>query len=1113
MRLKGNDSLENIFSTSDTHENSRDSPIKREMRQSDPLPTCGICIFNTTKSQEDISTGRCRSKCKRWQHQNLFAKLATLGTHQVMGYFKYYTTVILCIWLTFTSCNAHPKENIVHEDFIRQFRSNQPRWIGKEYISSYNPLDSFKFLFHSKKMRHYMNSLDESSQERLEDGITGMWAVKLKFEHDKDSREELDLSADIIAQEHGLENHGQIGELKGYYLFMKKDSPETWTTMASAIASSSSIQEERDEQQTPKTEEKSITSHTTPYVAGLATTTDSPVTTDVYTDGEVEPTHLFSTQEPTQRMLEKGLIQHNQVEWQGHQVLLTRSKRGYLPILKMDKTDLQAEKRLKLKNQKITQNVTTTTLDFASVPNTTMLISTKSQLIPSSPNPSEKSEEESRHNFYIKIVNKHSHPTTVTPQQLEITYNQKYKDLIGSSGGGIGGRRMGLDTEEEESAGDWWPPYNADSLENNHGTSGKFSDPLFLRQWHLQNSESKAGVGDCNVTGVWKYGITGRGVVVAVVDDGVQWDHPDLIDNYCPEGSFDLNANDDDPMPVRDNKEENKHGTRCAGEIAAVPNDHCGVGVAYGAKFSGIRILDGPLTDSMEAAAFNKHLDINDIYSCSWGPEDDGKTIDGPHPLAQAALKHGVVAGRHGLGSIYIVASGNGGHKGDNCNYDGYANSIYTITIGAVDEFGRVPSYAEKCASMLACTFSSGAGNEDGSARKIVTTDWTLGKNKKRTSGCTESHTGTSAATPLAAGMVALMLEARPCLTWRDIQHIMVMTAIKIKPDGEEWTTNSAGFHHSDERGFGLLNAWRMVNAARVWRPVPWLTSLDLECPDRHQIIPNTKKRALIVKMLVTEKQCRNNMVYTLEQVLITVDIEHPRRGDLFISLVCPSGTTSVIGGPRKNDDSSSGLWNWTFATVKCWGEQPFGTYRLIIHDTVDRPRTMMGELRNWKITLYGSMLTQIDIEAQRERVEEAMSGEYLKPFNIDDFATNKNKSNNITSSDNMQVGYCPPLELNQYESALTEKPPTERVLKLIALSGCFLLLWGLYCSLDVVTVQKSEPEIAVITIHEENRNETKSNFVHHVSKTNSWWTETTHWLLREPKSEYCKPLTKNIDS
>ena len=351
-----------------------------------------------------------------------------------------------------------------------------------------------------------------------------------------------------------------------------------------------------------------------------------------------------------------------------------------------------------------------------------------------------------------------------------------------------------------------------------YSANNRFDDPLYTKQWHLHNIRHKI---DCNVTGVWDNGIAGRGVVVAVVDDGVQWNHPDLLENYSPEGSYDLNSDDNDPTPQPDNKDENAHGTRCAGEIAAVPNNVCGVGIAYKAKFSGLRVLDGPMTDSLEATAFNKHFAVNDIYSCSWGPEDDGKTVDGPRMLAQAALKHGIMAGRNGFGSIFVVASGNGGKVGDNCNYDGYASSIYTITIAAVDEFGFTPSYAEQCSSMLASTVSSG-GSESPS-RKIATTNWTLGPGKAQ---CTTEHSGTSAATPLVAGMIALMLEARPCLTWRDVQYIIVMTAtphyeIANYIDQNKWHTNAVGFAHSDYHGFGLLDSWKLVNAARIWETLP----------------------------------------------------------------------------------------------------------------------------------------------------------------------------------------------------------------------------------------------------------------------------------------------------
>ncbi|KAI2656599.1 Proprotein convertase subtilisin/kexin type 7 [Labeo rohita] len=247
------------------------------------------------------------------------------------------------------------------------------------------------------------------------------------------------------------------------------------------------------------------------------------------------------------------------------------------------------------------------------------------------------------------------------------------------------------------------------------------SQEHILRRSKRSHNDVKHGM-DINVTGVWERNITGVGITVVVVDDGVQHTLADIQPNYSPEGSYDLNSNDPDPMPHPDSHSDNHHGTRCAGEIAAVSNNSfCAVGVAYGSK---------------------------------------------------AALQHGVIAGRRGFGSIFVVASGNGGQYEDNCNYDGYANSIYTVTIG------------------------------------------------------------TSAAAPLAAGMVALMLQVRPCLSWRD--H-----------DGDvqaDWGINGAGFHHSHKYGFGLLNAWRLVNAAK--------------------------------------SELRQSGMQTLEHVSVTVTIVHPRRGE-----------------------------------------------------------------------------------------------------------------------------------------------------------------------------------------------------------------------------------------
>ncbi|XP_015283529.1 PREDICTED: proprotein convertase subtilisin/kexin type 7 [Gekko japonicus] len=495
-----------------------------------------------------------------------------------------------------------------------------------------------------------------------------------------------------------------------------------------------------------------------------------------------------------------------------------------------------------------------------------------------------------------------------------------------------------------------------------------FNDPKFPQQWHLSNRKSPGM--DINVTGVWERNVTGQGVTVVVVDDGVEHTVKDIQPNYSPEGSYDLNSNDPDPMPHPDEENGNHHGTRCAGEIAAVSNNSfCAVGVAYGSRIAGIRVLDGPLTDSMEAIAFNKHYQINDIYSCSWGPDDDGKTVDGPHQLGKAALQHGVIAGRRGFGSIFVVASGNGGQHNDNCNYDGYANSIYTVTIGAVDEMGYMPFYAEECASMLAVTFSGG----DKLMRSIATTDWDL---QRGTTGCTEGHTGTSAAAPLAAGMIALMLQVRPCLTWRDVQHIIVFTATKYEDHRAQWDTNQAGLSHSHQHGFGLLNAWRLVNAAKIWDSVPYLASYVSPLLKESKAIPLEPQR-LGVTWNVTEADLELSGMRTLEHVAVTVSITHPRRGNLEIRLLCPSGMESLIGTARSMDSDPTGFVDWTFSTVRCWGEEAQGTYQLVIHDVGDetlRP----GVLQQWQLALYGSSWSLAEIKERQRRLEEAMSGRFL---------------------------------------------------------------------------------------------------------------------------------------
>ncbi|XP_013792295.2 furin-like protease 2, partial [Limulus polyphemus] len=132
----------------------------------------------------------------------------------------------------------------------------------------------------------------------------------------------------------------------------------------------------------------------------------------------------------------------------------------------------------------------------------------------------------------------------------------------------------------------------------------------------------------------------------------------------------------------------------------------------YFVCLQGVRMLDGDVTDAVEARSLSLNPQHIDIYSASWGPDDDGRTVDGPGELATKAFIHGVEKGRNGLGSIFVWASGNGGRNNDNCNCDGYTNSIWTLSISSATENGLVPWYSEACSSTLAATYSSGSGGE-----------------------------------------------------------------------------------------------------------------------------------------------------------------------------------------------------------------------------------------------------------------------------------------------------------------------------------------------------------------------------------------------------------------
>eukprot|EP01132_Coremiostelium_polycephalum_P000599 gene599-746_t len=452
------------------------------------------------------------------------------------------------------------------------------------------------------------------------------------------------------------------------------------------------------------------------------------------------------------------------------------------------------------------------------------------------------------------------------------------------------------------------------------------SDPLYMDQWHLQMGD----YANLNVQKMYSLGLTGSGIYVAVVDDGVQYDHPDLKAAYRAIGSWDFNDNDPDPYPIS----KHVHGTSVAGVVSARDNGICGVGVAYRSWLSGIRIMGGPTTDFMESMALSHRTDINSIFVSSWGPLDDGGRLDGPGFLTVAAMEKSVIQGRNGLGTIYVWAAGNGGTKLDNCNYDGYANSRLVITVASCDSTGVHASYSEKCSNLLITAPSS----KSQGVKPIITTQFS-------TDGqCNKNFGGTSSSAPMVGGVIALILQANPNLTWRDIQHILIYSAKHNDETDPEWVKNGAGLYVSHKYGYGLIDTEAAVDLALKWKPMnPYVAIETISISPNSTIEPF---KTLISTLPPVHKDI------IVEHLEITVSIQHENRGQLEIELVSPSDTKSILA--ELHNDIHPDYSSWRFGSKRCIGEHSIGDWSLKIVNHDPRP----GILLNWNLNIYGHQNT-----------------------------------------------------------------------------------------------------------------------------------------------------------
>lgn len=506
-------------------------------------------------------------------------------------------------------------------------------------------------------------------------------------------------------------------------------------------------------------------------------------------------------------------------------------------------------------------------------------------------------------------------------------------------------------------------------------------DPLYSLQWHLENSGQAGGRPgvDVNVVPVWNScqdgSCRGEGVRIAIVDDGLQIRHPDLWHNAFIGGSLNFLTGGLDPTPgiLKDPRLDDPndgHGTAVAGLAAARDNNsEGGRGVAPRAQLVGYNLLKNPtLANQTTALTHNRALVA--VSNNSWGAPDETGQLQPSDFSWRQAIETGLREGRGGLGTVYVWAAGNGGRNGiDNSNYDGRANYHGVMAIGAVDHQGNKAGYSEEGANLWLVA-PGGSGNQDCTTR-LVTTDLTgpAGANNGQSSldfpqnpDYTRCMAGTSASTPLVSGVVALVLQARPELTWRDVRLILAESARREVLVEGDWTAPRNGYRnliqHSHQYGFGLVDAAAAVELARSWPLLPLQQRLyESATVNVASPIPANSPDGLERRFMV-----QGSGIDFIEWIDLELTSNHSYAGNLEITLSSPTGVQSKLALPHacRNHCTSAitnpnnGVWTWRFGSARHLGEMADGPWTLRVVDNTSSPIDGSGDWLSWKLVIRG---------------------------------------------------------------------------------------------------------------------------------------------------------------
>lgn len=524
-------------------------------------------------------------------------------------------------------------------------------------------------------------------------------------------------------------------------------------------------------------------------------------------------------------------------------------------------------------------------------------------------------------------------------------------------------------------------------------------DPFLKYAWHLSNTGQKvfapvAGTAgfDMNLTATWRAGIVGSGVQIQVSDDGLDDNHEDIKGNfpYLNESknytiSSPYLSTIAAPISVGDN-----HGTAVAGLIAAVGNNGLGaIGVAPGASLTIANFLSTAVSQSL-----SKELDQAsgnfDISNMSWGfPQYELTPIE---PTYEAQLKSMVTTKRGGKGAIFVKAAGNeyltycNGSATLPCvgssNFDGDNVLPYLIVVAALNAKGEQASYSSNGSDIWISAFGGEYGDDTPAMLTTDRTGCTQGYAKSGelpafdggTSGenptCsyTSTFNGTSSAAPTLTGAVALLLDANPNLTWREIKYILATTATVdgyttdaqthplglTMPTGydwdQKWITNAAQFRFHNAFGFGRVNVDAAVTRALSLPASPLALGTYTETNWAHA---NTGLSTAIPDNSATGASNILNVAtaLTIEAVQIKVSATHPDISELALELTSPSGTRSVLVPALNALTGIPNFVNDVFLTNAFYQETTVGNWTLKV---IDAKTGNSGTLTSFSLNFYG---------------------------------------------------------------------------------------------------------------------------------------------------------------